>query len=134
MMVRGDRIDRVVDGALRHPQVDLEGGRCSARRTGHLYERGGRDPAPVRNLVDRRRRGRGRCDDHRKPGECEDRHQRNESSTRHGPPLSRPIEAGLSASDTLRLLAFVGEVNTDVGVPCESAGAFDLRWFTRNVA
>ncbi len=46
MMLRCDRIDRVVDGALRHPQVDLESGRCSARRTRNLNERVHRDQVP----------------------------------------------------------------------------------------
>ena len=51
LMPRLDRVDRVVDGALDHPHVDLEGRRCSARRPRERDERARRDPVPVRDLV-----------------------------------------------------------------------------------
>ena len=51
MVLRLDRIDRVVDGALGHPHVDLQGRRCSSRRARERDERVHRDPVPVRYFV-----------------------------------------------------------------------------------
>src|SRR5947207_15579660 len=61
-MPRLDRVDRIVDGALRHPHVDLEGSWCAARRSRERDEGVRRDLVPVRNLVSLRHGSRERDD------------------------------------------------------------------------
>jgi hypothetical protein len=50
-MVLGlDGVDRVVDGALHHRDVDRGRRRCAPRRAGHSGEHGHRGQIPVRDL------------------------------------------------------------------------------------
>ena len=98
MLLRPDRVDRVVDGALHHAHVDLECGRRTAVRPRERDERGRRDLVPVSHLTgvgSRRWCGRD-ADGAERAQERTDCHrdERDGSSTRHRSPPRGPRLGG----------------------------------------
>ena len=104
MMLRRDRVDRVIDSPLNHPHVDLRCWWCSARRGNWSSVIVAMRFHFITAL--RRSRGLGRCADPRVPSERTDRHRVRQIVYVSCLPPSRPVEVRHLGSASLRAYPF----------------------------